>query len=213
MGEEISSWESLIIVLRPSPGDNFWYRLPHTVQVTGDLPPGIRLKQKGSGFHDLAHFAGTPTQAGQFTVQLQATMADGLTTTQESVTFSITDPRDEIYTAQTWGLSRFREGLQVGNAGAFLVSQSQSLLKAPTNVQATGLPAGVTVAASGSPGYYSIQGAPEVAGRFSVKLAFLWPDGALIAETTVDLEVLPADYKPQQTLSVIVPGPVRKNVA
>ena len=95
VGEEIPSWEGLIIVLRPSPGDNFWYRLPHTVQVTGDLPPGIRLEQKGAGFHDLAHFAGTPTQAGQFTVQLQATMADGLMTTQETVTFSIADPRDE----------------------------------------------------------------------------------------------------------------------
>jgi len=213
VGAEIPSWEGLIIVLRPSPGDNFWYRLPHTVQVTGDLPPGIRLEQKGAAFFDLAHFAGTPTQAGQFTVQLQATMADGLTTTQETVTFSITDPRDESYTVQTWGLSRFRQGLQVGNAGAFLVGQWQSLLKAPTKVQATGLPAGVTVAESGSPGYYSIQGAPEVAGKFSVKLAFSWPDGAPIAETSVDLEVLPADYKPQQTLSVVVLGPIRKNVA
>ena len=120
VGEEIHSWESLIVVLRPSPGDNFWYRLPHTIQVTGDLPPGIQLVQKGTGFHELAHFAGTPTQAGQFTVQVQATMADGLTTTQEAVTFIITDPRDDSYTVQTWGLSRLRQGLQVGNAGAFL---------------------------------------------------------------------------------------------
>ena len=213
VGEEITSWESLVIVLRPSPGDNFWYRLPHTVQMTGDLPPGIRLEQKGAGFHDLAHFAGTPTQAGQFTVQLQATMADGLTTTKETVTFSITDPRDESYTLETWGLTRFRQGKQVGNAGAFLVGQWQSLLKAPTKVHATGLPAGVTVAESGSAGYYSFQGAPEVAGKFSVKLAFSWPDGALIAETTADLEVLPANYNPQQTLSVVVLGPIRKNVA
>jgi hypothetical protein len=213
VGEEIASWESRILILRPSPGDNFWYRLPHTVQVTGDLPPGIRLEQKGEGFHELAHFAGTPTQAGQFTVQVQARMADGLTTTQESVTFVIADPRDETYTVRTWGLTRFRQGLQVGNAGAFLVNQSQSLLKAPATVQATGLPAGVTVAASGSPGYYSIQGSPEVAGQFSVKLAFKWPDGALIAETTADLEVLPEDYKPKQTLSVVVLGPIRKNVA
>jgi len=213
VGEELPSWEGLIIVLRPSPGDNFWYRLPHTVQVTGDLPPGIRLEQKGAGFHELARFAGTPAQAGQFTVQLQATMADGIKTTQESVTFFITDPRDESYTVQTWGLSRFRQGLQVGNAGAFLVSQSYSLLKAPAKVLATGLPAGVTVAESGSPGYYSIQGAPEVAGKFAVKLAFSWPDDAPIAETSVDLEVLPADYKPQQTLTVVVPGPIRKNVA
>ena len=212
VGEEIQSWESMIIVLRPSPGDNFWYRLPHTVQVTGDLPPGVRLEQKGAGFHTLAHFAGTPTQAGQFTVQLQATMADGLTTTQEAVTFIITDPRDESYTVQTWGLARFRQGQQVGNAGAFLVGQWQSLLKAPTKVQATGLPAGVTVADSGS-GYYSIQGAPEEAGKFSVKLAFSWPDGTPIAETTADLEVLPANYNPQQTLSVVVPGPIRMNVA
>jgi hypothetical protein len=213
VGAEIPSWESLIIVLRPSPGDNFWYRLPHTVQVTGDLPPGIRLEQKGAAFFDLAHFAGTPTQAGQFTVQLQATMADGLTTTQETVTFSVTDPRDESYTVETWGLSRLRQGLQVGNAGAFLVGQWQSLLKAPTKVQATGLPAGVTVAESGSAGYYSFQGAPEETGKFAVKLAFSWPDGAPIAETTVDLEVLPADYQPQQTLSVVGSQTIRKNVA
>lgn len=213
VGEALEPWGALIQVLRPSPGDNFWYRLPHTVQVTGDLPPGIRLVQKGPAFSELAHFAGTPTQAGQFTVQVQATMADGLTTTQESVTFFISDPRNESYTVQTWGLARFRQGLQVGNAGAFLVGQWQSLLKAPTKVLATGLPAGVTVAESGSPGYYSIQGAPEVTGKFSVKLAFSWPDGAPIAETSVDLEVFSADYKPQQTLTVVVPGPIRKNVA
>ena len=213
VGEEIPSWESLIIVLRPSPGDNFWYRLPHTVQVTGDLPPGIRLEQKGAGFHELAHFAGTPTQAGQFTVQVQATMADGLTTTQEAVTFIITDPRDESYTVQTWGLTRFRQGQQVVNAGAFLVSQWQSLLKAPAQVQVTGLPAGLTVGESGSAGYYYIQGTPEQTGKFPVKLAFSWPDGAPIAETSVDLEVLPADYKPQQTLSVVVLGPIREKVA
>ena len=213
VGEEIPSWEGLILVLRPSPGDNFWYRLPHTVQVTGDLPPGIRLEQKGAAFFDLARFAGTPTQAGQFTVQLQATMADGLTTTQETVTFSVSDPRDGSYTVQTWGFSRLRQGLQVGNAGAFLVGQWQSLLKAPTKVQATGLPAGVAVAESGSAGYYSFQGAPEETGKFAVKLAFSWPDGAPIAETTVDLEVLPADYQPQQTLSVVGSQTIRKNVA
>jgi hypothetical protein len=213
VGEALHPWDAQIQVLRPSPGDNFWYRLPHTVQVTGDLPPGIRLVQKGLGFHELAHFAGTPTQSGQFTVQVQATMADGLTTTLESVTFSITDPRDESYTVQTWGLTRFRQGLQVGNAGAFLVGQWQALLKAPVQVQATGLPAGVTVVASESPGYYSIQGAPEVAGKFSVKLVFSWPDGAPIVETSLDLEVFSADYKPQQTLTVVVPGPIRKNVA
>jgi hypothetical protein len=140
-------------------------------------------------------------------------MADGLTTTQETVTFSISDPRDESYTVQTWGLTRFRQGVQVGNAGAFLVGQWQSLLKAPVQVQATGLPAGVTIASSGSPGYYSIQGAPEVAGKFSVKLAFFWPDGAPIAETSVDLEVFSVDYKAKQTLTVVVPGPIRKNVA
>ena len=114
VGEEIQSWEGMIVVSRPSPGDNFWYRLPHTIQVTGDLPPGIRVEQKGAGFHDLAHFAGTPTQAGQFTVQVQATMADGLTTTQETVTFVITDPRDESYTVETWGLTRFRQGQGIG---------------------------------------------------------------------------------------------------
>ncbi len=212
VGEEIHSWESLIIVSRPSPGDNFWYRLPHTVQVTGDLPPGIQLVQKGAGFHELAHFTGTPTQAGQFTVQVQATMADGLTTTQEAVTFIITDPRDDSYTVQTWGLTRLLQGKQVGNAGAFLVGQWQSLLKAPTKVQATGLPAGVTISESLA-GYYSIQGAPEVAGKFSVTLAFSWPDGAPIAQTTADLEVLPSDYKPKQTLSVVVLGPIREKVS
>lgn len=80
VGEEIQPWDAQIRILRPSPGDNFWYRLPHTVQVIGDLPPGIRLAQQGADFFSLASFTGTPTQAGQFTVQVQATMSDGLTT-------------------------------------------------------------------------------------------------------------------------------------
>lgn len=213
VGEELQQWDAQIRILRPSPGDNFWYRLPHTVQITGDLPPGLRLAQQGSSFFSLPSFVGTPTQAGQFTVQVQATMSDGLTTEKETVNFFVTDPRDESYTAQTWGLSRFRQGLQVGNAGAFLVSQKQSLLRAAVLVQASGLPAGISIAASGSEGYYSIQGTPEVAGKFTVRLVFTWPDGAPIAETTANLEVLPADYKAQQILSVIVPGAIRKNVA
>ena len=213
VGEELQPWEAQIRILRPSPGDNFWYRLPHIVQVTGDLPPGIRLAQQGSNFFELPSFVGTPTQAGQFTVQVQATMSDGLTTEKETVHFFVSDPRDESYTAQTWGLSRFRQGLQVGNAGAFLVSQKQSLLRAAVQVQASGLPAGISIAASGSEGYYSIQGTPEVAGQFTVRLVFTWPDGSPIAETIADLEVLPAEYKAQQILSVVVPGAIRKNVA
>lgn len=213
VGEELQPWEAQVRILRPSPGDNFWYRLPHTVQVTGDLPPGIRLAQQGANFFELPSFVGSPTQAGQFTVQVQATMSDGLTTVRESVTFFVSDPRNESYTVQTWGLTRLRQGLQVGNAGAFLVSQTQSLLRAAVQVQATGLPSGLTIGTSGSPGYYSIQGAPETAGQFNVKLVFTWPDGSPIAETTADLEVLPADYQANQILSVVVPGDIRKNVA
>jgi hypothetical protein len=63
VGEPLN-YEGMIVILRPSPGDNFWYRLPHLVEVVGDLPPGIELVQKGPNFHDLAHFAGTPTRAG-----------------------------------------------------------------------------------------------------------------------------------------------------
>ena len=213
VGEELQQWDAQIRILRPSPGDNFWYRLPHTVQIIGDLPPGIRLAQQGPSFFSLPSFVGTPTQAGQFTVQVQATMSDGLTTEKETVNFFVSDPRDESYTAQTWGLSRFRQGLQVGNAGAFLVSQKQSLLRAAVQVQAAGLPAGISIAASGSEGYYSIQGTPEVAGQFTVRLVFTWPDGSPIAEITAGLEVLPTDYKAQQILSVVVPGAIRKNVA
>ena len=112
-GAEIPFSERLIIVLRPSPGDNFWYRLPCIVQETGDLPPGIRLEPKDTVFHDLARFAGTPTQAGKFTAQLHATMVDGLTTTQETVTFSITDPRDGICTVSIDSLASGR-GFVVG---------------------------------------------------------------------------------------------------
>ena len=45
VGEELQQWDAQIRILRPSPGDNFWYRLPHTVQITGNLPPGLRLAQ------------------------------------------------------------------------------------------------------------------------------------------------------------------------
>jgi hypothetical protein len=51
VGEPLS-YEGMIVILRPSPGDNFWYRLPHRVEVLGDLPPGIELVQKGAGFQE-----------------------------------------------------------------------------------------------------------------------------------------------------------------
>lgn len=212
VGEPLS-YEGMIVILRPSPGDNFWYRLPHRVEVVGDLPPGIELVQKGAGFHDLARFAGTPTRAGTYTVQVSATMADGVKTNSITATFFIEDPKQREYSVQTWGAERLLAGVEIGNAGLQVSSQFR-VLRAATKVNISGLPEGVELISYGD-GYYMLMGTPMTAGTYPTSVEFRWPDdNALIASSQFTVQVLPDDESARNyQLTLISLWPLRQGVS
>jgi hypothetical protein len=214
VGEPLSYDEGMIVILRPSPGDNFWYRLPHRVDVVGELPPGIELVQKGPDFHDLARFAGTPTRAGTYSVQVDATMADGLKTNSITVTFNIGDPRQEQYSVETWGTERLLAGAELGNAGLQLVSSQNRVLRAAVQVNISGLPEGVELTSYSSQGYYILTGTPQTSGTYPVSVEFRWPDdNALIASSQFTVQVLPDDESARQyQLTLISLWPLRQGV-
>ena len=212
VGEPLS-YEGMIVILRPSPGDNFWYRLPHRVEVVGDLPPGIELVQKGAGFHDLARFEGTPTRAGTYTVQVSATMADGLKTNSITATFFIEDPKQREYSVQSWGAERLLAGVEIGNAGLQVSSQFR-VLRAATKVNISGLPEGVELIFHGD-GYYMLTGTPMTAGTYPTSVEFRWPDdNALIASSQFTVQVLPDDESARNyQLTLISLWPLRQGVS
>jgi len=212
VGEPLS-YEGMIVILRPSPGDNFWYRLPHRVEVVGELPPGIELVQKGAGFHDLARFEGTPTRAGTYTVQVSATMADGLKTNSITATFFIEDPKQREYSVQTWGAERLLAGVEIGNAGLQVSSQFR-VLRAATKVNISGLPEGVELIFHGD-GYYMLTGTPMTAGTYPTSVEFRWPDdNALIASSQFTVQVLPDDESARNyQLTLISLWPLRQGVS
>lgn len=212
VGEPLS-YEGMIVILRPSPGDNFWYRLPHRVEVVGDLPPGIELVQKGAGFHDLARFAGTPTRAGTYTVQVSATMADGLKTNSITATFFIEDPKQREYSVQSWGAERLLAGVEIGNAGLQVISPYR-VLRAATKVNISGLPEGVELIFHGD-GYYMLTGTPMTAGTYPTSVEFRWPDdNALIASSQFTVQVLPDDESARNyQLTLISLWPLRQGVS
>lgn len=212
VGEPLN-YEGMIVILRPSPGDNFWYRLPHLVEVVGDLPPGIELVQKGPNFHDLAHFAGTPTRAGTYSVQVSATMADGLKTGSTTATFFIEDPKQQQYSVQTWGTERLLAGVEIGNAGLQVISSQYRVLRAAVKVNISGLPEGVELISYGD-GYHILTGTPRTAGTYPVSVEFRWPDdNALIASSQFTVQVLPDDESARQyQLTLISLWPLRQGV-
>lgn len=202
-----------IVILRPSPGDHFWYRLPHRVEVVGELPPGIELQQKGAGFHDLARFVGAPTRAGTYSVNIQATMADGLKTNSANVTFFIEDPKLRTYNVQTWGAERLLAGVAVSNAGFMLVNSEHGLLRAPLVANASGLPGGVAISWNGQ-GAYPLSGIPSVPGEYPVKVEFRWPDdGSLAASSQFTVQVFPDDESVMEyRLTLLSMQPLRQGV-
>lgn len=214
VGESLG-YEGMIVILRPSPGDNFWYRLPHRVEVAGELPPGIELVQKGPGFHDLAHFAGTPTRAGTYTVQISAMMSDGLKTGSATVTFSIEDPKARSYRVQSWGTGRLLAGVEIGNAGLQVISSRYQLLRAPTQVSVSGLPEGVALTSRSGEGYHLLTGTPKTPGTYPVSVEFRWPDNnTLIASYQFTIEVLPDDESQRNyELTLISLSPLRQWVS
>jgi hypothetical protein len=235
VGEPLRTWDGVITISRPSPGDPYSYRLPHTVVVTGELPPGLELTQKGPNYYDLPRIGGTATQSGIWTFELQATMADGLTTDKASVTVSVTDPQSGGYTIQTTGMPRMRQGEPVNNDPGYsgylgthypnswhqffaplnsvgLVGSDSYALRVPLKVVASGLPSGVVLETTSTEGYYRFAGSPSQAGKFDVKVDFAWLDGVHIASSTVSLEVLPADKLPSIHVCLYHAANIMQNV-
>jgi hypothetical protein len=187
----IQSSESFIVIERPSPGDNQWYRLPYTVELSGNLPKGLRLHQKGKQFGDLAGFEGTPSEAGVFTVRLRATMADGAATRETPHTIVIKDPRGKTCSPNFYNAGELVENEPVANAGLFLTSEYQVVRGAAT-LDAKGLPPGLKFLPARD-GVYALSGTPTTSGTYKVSVAFKWADGASAASTELSLQVHPKE--------------------
>ena len=203
LGGQLDQYGSYVVILRPSPGDDYWYRLPHTIEMTGALPAGVELVQKGTDFGSLAHFEGTPTELGAFTVQLRGVMEDGQSTTTSVITMVVSDPRLTEWKATPYGFDSTRK-LRVGMAAAGFGVELQSpttwaRLRVPLSLEAEGLPEGVELVRD-SQGGYSLQGQPTTAGVYACKLRFSWLDGGLVDEVNVSVQVVGEDYVPAYTL-------------
>jgi hypothetical protein len=195
----------MLTIDRPSPQDDSWYRLPHTVEMTGTLPPGIKLIQQRNPW-DLPQIQGTPTEAGTFTVQFRAVMEDGLSTSTATVTFTVKDPR-ETKLQPSLIPRRGVEGTPgpLGHIQFRLQSSRRSITVAPdlVKVEADGLPDGVQLKASQrrQDPPFSLVGTAK-SGSYPYVLRFQWADGQPLGETTGNLEILPADALEQYSMTV-----------
>lgn len=187
----IQSAESFIVIERPSPGDNQWYRLPYTVSLSGSLPNGMRLRQKGKEYWDLAAFEGTPSEAGTFTVRLQAAMADGAATLEKPFTFIVKDPRQKTCSPNFYNAGELVENEPVANAGIFLTSEYQ-VVRGETSLDTEGLPPGLQFSPARD-GVYCLSGTPTASGSYQVSITFKWADGSAAASTKLSLQVLPKE--------------------
>ncbi len=118
------------------------------------LPPGLTISST-SGI-----ISGTPTVAGSYDVQLQATNSRGTGT--KTVTFTITPGLLPMMTSAT------RLDLSVGSAVNFQITAANS----PTLFQATGLPPGLSLSTGGH-----LTGTPTQGGAWLVNLQIGNPYG------------------------------------
>lgn len=203
---------SMIVVLRPSPGDDYWYRQPHTIAVKGVLPDGVELIQKGTGFHELARFEGVPRKVGNYPVTLQATMADGQKTTEVSVVLEVRDSVGFNYAGvYVWGRKRFLSGensqgasfvsIMTDRGGASALPEADGF-----ELRVSGLPPGLRYDPGADAGNYILNGSTEAVGTYVVKYQWGSKDGPALAESESELEILPADYIPQKRVVLSYPG-------
>jgi hypothetical protein len=208
---------SMIVIERPSPGDDYWYRLPHTISVQGALPEGVQLVQKGSFFHELARFEGVPTRAGTYAVTLQATMADGLKTEEVPVVFNVEEPGAFAYVAAIpWGRTRFVSGEPIQGEAVVSIVTEQGAFEDDASgevyaLQVSGLPPGLTYEKQRGGGFYLLTGDAPAEGTYPVLLQWGLKDGAPMARAEVNLEILPSGYVPgKRALVNYNPRPLKK---
>lgn len=199
---------SFVTILRPSPGDDYWYRLPHTLSVKGALPEGVQLVQKGPSFHDLARFSGTPTRAGSYPVTLQATMADGAKSKEVPVVIDVSEGDSPSYTYLfTYGRTRFIAGESLNDSS--YASVVTDLGPIPTNslsevysLKVIGLPTGAEFVSPRGDGNFLLSGSINEPGLYPVTLQWGPKEGAPLAEASTTLQVLDKDYVPTKRVVV-----------
>jgi hypothetical protein len=203
-----------VVILRPSPGDDYWYRLPHSIEVRGPLPEGVQFVQKGASFHQLARFSGTPKTPGVYPVTLQATMADGIKTSELSVLLTVTDPSDVSNVLLfPYGRNRFEVGETVKEwfLSAYAPSSPRGLpLGSASSLKVTGLPPGLVLApvVSGEradaveSGAFEIVGTPSETGSFFVAFEWLSSASSVVGRAERQIEVIPAGLPQAKTLKL-----------
>ena len=186
---------SFVTILRPSPGDDYWYRLPHTLSVKGALPEGVQLVQKGPSFHDLARFSGTPTRAGSYPVTLQATMADGAKSEEVPVMIDVSESGSPSYTYLfTYGRTRIVAGESLNDSS--YASVVTDLGPIPTNslsevysLKVIGLPTGAEFVSPRGDGNFLLSGSINEPGLYPVTLQWGPKEGAPLAEASTTFQV------------------------
>ncbi len=199
---------SMVTILRPSPGDDYWYRLPHTLTVKGTLPDGVQLVQKGPGFHELARFAGTPTRAGTYSVTLQATMADGAKSKEVPVMIDVSESGSPSYTyLVTYGRTRFIAGEPLNDSSyASVVTDLVPSLSESYSLKVIGLPTGAEFVSPRGDGNFLLSGSINEPGLYPVTLQWVHKDGTSLAEASTTLQVLDKDYVPTKRVVVTSHG-------
>jgi hypothetical protein len=217
VGRKIENFETRIVINRPSPGDDFWYRLPYTISVVeGRLPEGLSLVQNseslGRQTGSLACFQGTPTKAGIYPVTLRGTMSDGIVTADLNVQLIVGDPQSvkDIRIFFT-GQQRFLLGKELLSYVIFYDSVTGGRVDPSLfEMKLSGLPPGTSY--TQVEGFLLITGTPTQAGSFAVSAEAVAKDGTVLGNQTSTFEVMPADFKPVRTLEVGVETTLRQFV-
>lgn len=207
VGRKIESYETRIVINRPSPGDDYWYRLPYTISVVGgQLPEGLSLLQNSGQNFSLAAFQGTPTKAGTYPVTLRGTMADGLVTADLEVQLVV----GEAQTVKNIGIyfapqQKFMVGKELYSYVYYLDRDTWGKVDfAQFEVKLSGLPPGVSY--TWRDGSLSITGTPTQVGSFVISAEAIAKDGSVLGSQTTTWEIVPEDFKPARTLEAGMSG-------
>ena len=205
VGRKIEWYETRIVINRPSPGDDYWYRLPYTVSVVGgQLPDGVNLVQNSdsaAASGKLAYFEGTPTKAGTYSVTLRGTMADGIVSADRELQLVVAE---EVYSVKKIGISflsqrTFIAGKTLDSPVFFYDASNGGALKSGQfTLKLSGLPPGTSYTENNWG--LSITGTPTQVGSFVVSAEALASDGNLLGSNTCAFEIKPEDFKPARTL-------------